>query len=638
VSDVLWQPSFKRMSQSQMHKFLQFVNQSYNLNFATYPELYQWSIDFSDKFWTTLFLFFQPIYEGNVFPAYGELDFFNYSWFPNLNLNFAENLLRFSDTSIALNCQNELGKYQNISYKQLHEQTAKLQNFLKKFMTEGDVLASLMPNISETVVGMLATSSLGGIFTATSPDFGVESVIDRFGQTEPKVLLVCLNYFYNGKTIDLRGKVTEIIKRLPSLKAIVSIDCLSLGYTLNGATAWRDIQNQESPTLYFKRIPFKSPLFIMYTSGTTGKPKCIVHSQGGVLLQIIKDLGLHTDLNREKKILYFTTCGWMMWNWLVTGLYFGSEVVLYDGSPSYPSLNHFMEMIDRERVHIFGTSPKYLRALEDAKTPHNLKFDALETILSTGSPLNPSQYDFVYQYIKKDVQLSSISGGTDILSCFVLGNPLLPVRRGEIQCIGLGMDVAAYNEQGQEVYDQEGELVCKKSFPSQPIGFWKDENQQLFKKVYLQKFPGVWCHGDFISISKDKSVRIYGRSDATLKPGGVRIGTGEIYAIVESIPYIVDSICVGQNSQGDVRVILFVKMKSGEPLTPERIDEIKQKIKQNASPRHVPSIILEVKAIPYTFSGKKMEIIVSRIVNGRDITNIEAVSNPDCLDEYGVSE
>ncbi len=601
----------------------------------SYSELHQWSVERNEDFWESLFDYFEVNYQGESRPANPKQDFLNYEWFENVKLNFAENLLRFKNSNhTALHLIHESGLKKKISYQELYQQVASVQKELSKYIKKGDVVAAYMPNTIETVVTMLATTSLGGVFTSTSSDFGVGGVIDRFGQSQPKVMVSAVSYQYNGKTISQIDKLEEIKSKLEGIEKIITVDFLNSGLKLAGAISWEEILKEDGGEIAFELMKFSDPLYIMYSSGTTGKPKCIVHSTGGVLLQHLKELGLHCNLTPEKKIFYFTTCGWMMWNWLVSSLYFGAEVVLYEGSPAYPSLESFMKKIDEEKINIWGTSPKFLKALESYTKELNCQFDSLETILSTGAPLMPEQFDYVYKNIKSDVQLSSISGGTDILGCFMLGNPILPVKRGEIQCLGLGMDVSCFNEKGEELIGVEGELVCRKSFPSQPLGFLNDDSQEKFRSAYFDKFDGIWYHGDFVTITKEKSVIVYGRSDATLNPGGVRIGTAEIYRQIEKLEYIDDGLCVGKQVDGDVEVVLFVKLKESEKLSDSRVKEIKTQIKSGTTPRHVPSQVFQVKNIPYTRSGKKMELAVTRVINGRELTNLEAMSDPKAIEEY----
>jgi acetoacetyl-CoA synthetase len=606
-----------------------------------YKKFHQFSVSKKDVFWSELIKYFGVHYQGQLEPILSEEGFDRYSWCPNVQLNFAENLLaKGSEDSIALNFQHESGQVKKITYKQLRFSVASIGQYLKSYIKPGEVLAAYMPNIPETVVAMLATSSVGGVFTSTSCDFGIEGVLDRLSQSKPKVLFATIGYEYNGKYFDLIDRLLEIEKRLPSLEKIILVDFLekssdlkSVASRFQKAVIYQEIESVPSIS-QFIQLPFSHPLYIMYSSGTTGKPKCIVHSQGGTLLGHIKELGLHTDLGADKKIFFFTTCGWMMWNWLVSSLYFGSEIILYEGSPTMPSPEYYFKMIDREEINIFGTSPKFLKALEDTNTLYNSEFISLETILSTGSPLLPEQYDYVYQKIKKDVLLASISGGTDILGCFMLGNPTLPVFCGEIQCLGLGLDVAALDENGKPVIDSVGELVCQSTFPNRPLNFLDDATNEKIKSAYFSQNPGVWTHGDFIKVTSRGGVIVLGRSDATLNPGGVRIGTAEIYRQTETIPFIQDSICVGKSNNGDVDIILFVKLKLNEVLTDERKKQIKQQIKKNTTPRHVPREIIAVKDIPYTRSGKKVELAVTRILAGAPVSNVEALVNPECLDEY----
>lgn len=635
---LLWSPSKERISKAQMSAFMEFLNRNLNLSIHSYADLYQFSISKKDIFWEKIVEYFEVDLSGPIHPILKDEGFKSYTWFSNTTLNFAENLLKAgSDESCALNFQHESKRDKKITYKELRQDVSKLQAYLKNYLKPGDVLAAYMPNIPETVVAMLSTSSIGGVFTSTSCDFGIEGVLDRFGQTEPKILIAAIGYEYGEKYFDQTAKIQEIEKRIPSLEKIILVDFLDREIDLGNfekAVSYKDILkngSESKPT--FLKLPFSHPLYIMYSSGTTGKPKCIVHSQGGTLLQHVKELGLHSDLTKSKKIFFFTTCGWMMWNWLMSSLYFGAEVVLYEGSPATPSPEYFFNIIKREGLHIFGTSPKFLKALEDTGAKFDV-YPTLETILSTGSPLLPEQFDFVYQKIKKDVLLGSISGGTDIISCFMLLCPILPVHRGEIQCRGLGMDVHAYDEEGKSLVDKEGELVCVQTFPSRPIYFLADNNDEKLKAAYFDQIPGVWTHGDFVKITEQGGVIVYGRSDATLNPGGVRIGTAEIYRQTESLSYILDSLCVGRPFEGDVEVVLFVKMKPNEDLTSDRKKQIKDLIKKNTTPRHVPREIIAVRDIPYTRSGKKVELAVARILAKKPVTNREALMNPESLSEY----
>ncbi len=630
----LWKPSDRRKSDSEMSRFIRELNEKKH-NISNYNELWKWSVSkdkSEDHFWRELAEFYDLKYEGDLSPCYEEKTFLKYNWFPNTRLNFAENLLKNGEgDATAIEFLHESGLHAKITYAELRQSVASLQAELSPHIQAGDVVAAYMPNLPETVIAMLATTGLGGVFTSTSSDFGAQGVIDRFGQTRPKVLITVNQYQYGGKKVSLESNLEKIISSLDSLEKVIVVDFLENGPIVPNSRKWSDIPAvNDSPTFVLRQ--FSDPLYIMYSSGTTGKPKCIVHSIGGTLLQHIKELGLHTDLKKEKSIFYFTTCGWMMWNWLVSSLYFGSRVVLYEGSPAYPNLDEFIQIIDKLKIHIFGTSPKFLSALEASGYQNSTGFESLETILSTGAPLNPEQFDYVYNSLKSDVMLASIAGGTDIIGCFMLGNPLLPVRRGEITCRGLGMDVAVFNEKGEGVLDEEGELVCLQSFPSQPIYFWDDEDNKKYRASYFEKYENIWCHGDYVRLSQEGTIRVFGRSDATLNPGGVRIGTSEIYGVVEGFEEIKDCLCVGQNHEGDVRILLFVV--SEEKLNEELILRLKTEIRAKLTPRHVPKCIYEVDGIPYTRSGKKMETAVTKIVNGKTLNNLEAVSNPECLDQY----
>ncbi len=485
---------------------------------------------------------------------------------------------------------------------------------------------------------MLAASSLGAIWSSSSPDFGIKGVLDRFSQIEPKIIFAADGYFYGGKRFDSLDKLQNILNELPSVEKVVIIS-----YTqkpdlsaIPNSVHWDDFIDNQASEVSFTQLPFDHPLYIMYSSGTTGLPKSIVHSAGGTLVQHLKELMLHCDLKREDTIFYFTTCGWMMWNWLVSSLAVGATLVLYDGNPFYPGPEGLWKMADELNISVFGTSAKYLDALESAGcTPRqDYQLTTLRAVLSTGSPLSDESFDFVYRNIKQDVLLASISGGTDIVSCFVLGNPVLPVYRGELQCRGLGMKVEAFNESGQAVFNESGELVCTQAFPSMPIFFWNDPDGQKYHEAYFADYPGIWRHGDFIEINDRGGVRIYGRSDATLNPGGVRIGTAEIYSVIEILPEIADSLVVGQAWQDDERVILFVKLPPGGVLDEALVKKLKMIIRQNCSPRHVPAIILETADIPYTINGKKVEIAVKKIIGGQEVQNRSALANPESLDLY----
>ncbi|MQM37726.1 Acetyl-coenzyme A synthetase [wastewater metagenome] len=564
-------------------------------------------------------------------------------WFPGARLNFAENLLREAlhgdPSKVAITEISETRPRQQLTYGELLGEVAGLQRFLREQgVGPGDRVAGIVANTSEAVIGMLATTALGAIWSSASPDFGANGIHDRFGQIEPKVLIAVNGYGYNGKTFSRLEQIAELRERIPSIQCAVVISNLPEEPIPDdaGVVSWdAALSEGRGGEVHFEQVPFDHPIVIVYSSGTTGAPKCIVHGGGGVLLQHSKELMLHGDVKRDDTFFYFTTTGWMMWNWLVSGLITGAEVVFFDGSPGYPNLDVLWEMAEREGLTHFGTSAKFLGGCRNKGLHPGEDHDLsnLRVVFSTGSPLLPEDYDYVYEHISPDVLLGSISGGTDILSCFVGACPILPVRRGEIQCAMLGMDVKAFNEDGEEVIDERGELVCTQPAPSMPVQFWNDPDFARYRGAYFETFPGVWAHGDFISFSETGGCVIHGRSDATLNPGGVRIGTAEIYRQVETIDEIADSIVVGQPWNGDVRVVLMVVMNEGEALTDELRRKIRSRVREGASPRHVPAKIVAVDQIPYTRSGKKVELAVTKILRGDTVNNREALANPESLDE-----
>lgn len=638
--EVMWSPSKERMSASTMMGFMKYVEENSEQKFAGDPEAFHhFSVSKSELFWKLLIDYLPLQVEGHTEPACRDHHFKHYAWFPDIKLNFAANLLGVGvDDDLALVGVHESLPPREFTFRELKKEVGRLMEALKSRLAPGSVLGAYMPNIPETVIAMLATSGLGATFTSTSPDFGVAGVTDRFGQSKPKVLISVSSYTYNGKTIDMRPKLKEVMQSLPEIETLIVVNFTGDDFDLNEiprAVKYEDfVSDFELLSPSFEEFPFQNPLYIMYSSGTTGVPKCIVHSAGGTLLAHAKELFLHCDLKAQDRILYFTTCGWMMWNWLVSSLMTGATTYLYEGSPGYPSLSDFVGRIDSLGLTHFGTSPKFLKSLEEAGYNHDYKLSSLKTLLSTGSPLLPEQFDFIYQKFKSDLQVASICGGTDIIGCFMLGHPLKPVRRGEIQALGLGLDVAALSESGERLIGREGELACMASFPNRPLYFLGDESGEKIHDAYFGKYENVWHHGDFVTLTETGGVIVYGRSDATLNPGGVRIGTSEIYRQTESLNFIEDSLCVGRENEGDVDVVLFVLLKSGEELSDERVAEIKGLIKKNTTPRHVPRHVMAVTGIPYTRSGKKMELAVTRLINGRELTNIQAVANPECLDQY----
>ena len=641
MSTVLWKPSPDDLINSQMSIFKDRVNFAFGLELASYPELYEWSVKNIPEFWAQVWQFTDIIHSSSFDSVVDDSTRMpGAKWFTGARLNFAENLLRFRDDRPAIHFQGEGQPLRTLTYKELFHEVEKLAHALRTFgIREGDRVAGFMPNMPETVIAMLAAASIGAVWSSSSPDFGIKGVLDRFSQIEPRIIFSANGYYYNGKEFDSLEKLQGILADLPSIEQIVVVPYLSRNIDLSGisnAVLYSDFVSDDPDPLTFAQLSFDHPLYIMYSSGTTGLPKSIVHGSGGTLIQHLKELRLHLNLTPNDTIFYFTTCGWMMWNWLVSSLSVGATVVFYDGSPLYPDSGAMWKMAQDLGITVFGTSAKFIDTCNAANLKPSQDYDLsnLRAILSTGSPLVEENFDYVYQNIKDDLLLASISGGTDLISCFALGNPTLPVIRGELQCRGLGMDVQSYNQHGASITNEKGELVCTAAFPSMPIYFWNDPDGSKYQKAYFDTFPGIWHHGDYIEINDHGGVKIYGRSDATLNPGGVRIGTAEIYRVVEAYQEVEDSLVIGQEWNDDQRVILFLKMSSGHNLNDDLVAKIKKAIRTQCSPRHVPAIILETPAIPYTINGKKVEIAVRKIIVGSTVTNQDALANPESLDFY----
>ncbi|WP_299946757.1 acetoacetate--CoA ligase [uncultured Microbulbifer sp.] len=647
TAQPLWQPSPEAIAATQMEAFRRWVNERHQLKLSDYSALYRWSVEARETFWSDLWDFTGVLASARGDAVLGSDGMPGARWFPGARLNFAENLLRFRDDKPALVERLENGGRRQLSYAELYRRVERLAAALAgQGVVQGDRVAGFMPNVIDTVVAMLATTSLGAIWTSCSPDFGIHGVFDRFGQVEPKVLFACEGYFYNGKVIDSLPRLREIVARIDSIEKLVVVPVARTQEQTAGVLAARPVDKavllQEFETaapeskLAFVQTGFDHPLYIMYSSGTTGVPKCIVHGAGGTLLQHLKEHRLHCDLRREDTLFYFTTCGWMMWNWLVSGLASGATLVLFDGSPFYLGAKCLWDMADEEGISVFGTSAKYIAALEKSgcKPRESHRLEKLRALLSTGSPLAHEGFRYVYREIKGDLCLSSISGGTDIISCFALGNPSLPVFAGELQCRGLGMAVEVWNDKGKAVTAEKGELVCARSFPCMPIGFWNDAEGVKYRSAYFEHWPGVWAHGDYAEITEHGGVIIYGRSDAVLNPGGVRIGTAEIYRQVEKVEEVLDSICIGQQWHDDVRVVLFVVLRNGVQLDEALIQKIRTTIRANTTPRHVPAKVVQVADIPRTISGKIVELAVRNVVHGQAVKNREALANPEALELF----
>ncbi len=646
MNQPLWAPSAEAIAASNLTAFMREVERDHGERIADYAALYNWSIREPEKFWRQVWNFC-----GVIAQAQGDITLENphampgARWFPQARLNFAENLLRRTDDEAAILFWGEDRVQGSVTFAKLRQEVSRLAQALRASGVQGgDRVAGYMPNLPGTVIAMLAATSLGAIWSSCSPDFGVQGVVDRFSQIEPKILFSADGYFYNGKTIDVVERLAEIAKKLPSVQQVVVVP-----YTrhdpdiggIPGATTVHDYMAPFEPrAIEYAQLAFDHPVYIMYSSGTTGVPKCIVHGAGGTLLQHLKEQVLHVDVKHGERMFYFTTCGWMMWNWLVSGLAAGSTLLLYDGSPFLRDGAILFDFAQAEGMTVFGTSAKFIDALAKAglKPAHTHKLDGLRVMMSTGSPLAPEGFDYVYKHVKRDINLASISGGTDIISTFVLGNPLLPVWRGEIQCRGLGMKVEVFDDDGRPLRGEKGELVCTAPFPSMPVGFWADAGGEKYRAAYFEKYPNVWCHGDYVELTEHDGMIIYGRSDAVLNPGGVRIGTAEIYRQVEQLEEVVECLVIGQDwppvQPNDVRVVLSVRLRDGLALDDALRDKIKRHIRTNTTPRHVPAKIAQVSDIPRTKSGKIVELAVRNVVHGRPVKNLEALANPEALEFF----
>ena len=641
MTNPIWKPSPRRIAESNMQRFLR--AQAHRLEKPEYDALYRWSLDHNAQFWAAFWEFsgiraVTPY--RSVLTAEDRMP--GARWFEGARLNYADNLLRPEHRGTALVFYSERGDRIEMSWDELHRDVAALARVLRSMdVGEGDRVAGLLPNRPEAVVAMLACASLGATWSSCSPDFGAGAVLDRFGQIRPRVLFATDGYFYNGKTIDCRPTLVRVAERIDSLEAVIVVGYVEPEPNLAavpGARRYGDVLAEASgaDAPEYRPLPFSHPLYIMYSSGTTGVPKCIVHSAGGTLIQHLKELQLHCDIKPGDAVFYFTTTGWMMWNWMVSALALGATLVLFDGSPFHPDPGVLWRIAERERLAVFGTSAKYLSALEKSgyRPAEHVRLPRLASVLSTGSPLAPSSFDFVYEHIKEDVQLSSIAGGTDIIACFISGNPMLPVYRGELQCSALGLAVDVFDDRGRPVRGQKGELVCTAPFPSMPVSFWNDPDDAMYRAAYFERFPGVWCHGDYVEMTLSGGFVFHGRSDAILNPGGVRIGTSEIYRIVENFEEIAEAIAVGQEWEGDERVVLFVRLQPGYRLDDDLVERTRLAIRRDASPRHVPAKVLGTPDIPRTRSGKIVELAVRDVIHGREAVNSDALANPEALDYF----
>ncbi len=634
---ILWQPSPERVAESVMAEFASRHGPYAGQESFDYDGLHRWSIEQPEEFWESIWEFGGVIGEQGDTVFEPGADMRTARFFPGAALNFAENLLRRSDSGKAIVALGEDGRCRRVTWQELNIEAGAFGAWLEEVGLEaGDRVAAVMPNIAETVVAMLGTTALGGVFSSASPDFGEQGLLDRFAQTDPKILIACDGYQYNGKTLDIRERIRSVVEQLPTVEQVVIVPYKDLGVP-DGMLDWKELLDaRRGRALQFRPLPFDHPLYIMFSSGTTGKPKCIVHRAGGCLLQHLKEHRLIIGMRPDERIFYFTTCGWMMWNWLVSALAAEATLLLYDGSPFYPDGNRIFDFVQDERAMLFGTSAKFIDSVKKAglKPAETHPLPDLEILASTGSPLVPESFDFVYEHIKQDVALASVSGGTDLLACFVGPNPQAPVHRGEIQAPALGMAVEIWNESGERVVEELGELVCTQPFPTVPLHFWNDPDGTQFESAYFDKFPGIWCHGDLALETRHGGYQIVGRSDAVLNPGGVRIGTAEIYRQVEQLDAVLEAVAVAQQWDGDVRVVLFVVLREGLALTESLTHEIKTRIRAGATPRHVPQVVVAVADIPRTRSGKITELAVRDVIQGRDVKNVEALANPEALDHF----
>ena len=639
---LLWSPTEERIKSTNMYRFMGFINEKYKQDFTEFEPLYQWSIGNIPDFWASMWDFAKIRASEPYDQVIDDLTKMpGAKWFSGARLNFAENLLRYRDDQVALIFKGENQDTTRMTYAELYDEVARVARSLKDAGVQvGDRVVGFIPNMPEAIIAMLAATSIGAIWSSCSPDFGIQGVLDRFRQIKPKVLFTANGYWYKGKRFDSLERISNILKQLPSTEKVVVIPYTRQDVDISGvpnAIHYRDFKSAE-PNLEidFEQLPFDHPLYVMYSSGTTGLPKCIVQCTGGILVHHLKELILHTDLKREDTIFYFTTCGWMMWNWSTSSLGVGATLVLFDGNPLYPGPGALWKLAQEEKITIFGTSAGYIAALQNAGVRPGKEYDLtpLKAVVSTGSPLSVEGFEYIYKEVKEDLHLANISGGTDLNGCFALGNPMGPVYAGELQCRPLAMKVEAFDENGKSVVNQQGELVCTAPFPSMPIYFWDDPDNEKYHAAYFDVYPNAWRHGDFIEINDRGGVVIYGRSDATLNPRGVRIGTGEIYRQVDQLEEIEDSVAVGQNWRNDVRVILFVQLAKGVNVTEDLKSKIKKTLRENASPRHVPDKIIAAPGIPYTLNMKKVEISVKKVIQGEAVVNRDALRNPEVLDYY----